>query len=95
MSTGNSRLMNVDIVQDRSLRVAGKADDVAADDHHGVLLPGDEHLAIFLDPVLPLFHRFEIVGIDVFQADEDQIGAGLEDFVDESRECGGRACRPG
>ena len=79
-------LHHLDVAQDRFPRVVREADDVAGGDDDRVLLPGEEHLAVFEQPVLRLLHRREIVGVDVLHADEDVVDAGLHALLDEARD---------
>ena len=52
---------------------SGKAEDVAAPGHTCPRLPGQQHLAIFADLVLPLLGAHQALGIDVLKPDEDRL----------------------
>jgi hypothetical protein len=64
-------------------RVVGKAEDVAGIGADAGRLPGEQHLAVFGDLVLPLFSRRQVVGIDVLEADENARHAGALRLGDE------------
>ena len=67
-------------------RVVGKAQNVAGIGPDAGRLPGQQHVAIFGDLVLPLFGGQQIVGIDVLQPDEDAGYAGAFGLGDEIRD---------
>jgi hypothetical protein len=60
-----------DIASDRLWRVRRKAQDIPRDRQDALLLPSEQHLAIFGDLVLALFRRRQIVRVDVLQSYKD------------------------
>ena len=74
-----------DIPHQRFSGVVRKTDDVAASDDDVIFLPRQHHFAVIFDSVLPFLARFEIVGIDVFQTDEDVGGACRAHLFDKAR----------
>ena len=49
-------------------------------------LPGEQHVAIFPDLVLPLLRAHQRLGIDVLEPDEDGVAAGPRRLLDEARD---------
>src|SRR5581483_4345890 len=73
------------VVDDRFRRIIRKTKNVAAVSQHSLLLPGQQHLAIFRNFVLLFLGAQQAVGIDVFQTDEDALDAGASTLFDEVR----------
>ena len=86
MSSGSSSLDDRDVAPDRLRRVGGKAEDIAGQRHDALRLPGEQHLAVFGDLVLPLLGAGEIVRVDVLEPDEDARDAGALRLLDEVRD---------
>src|SRR5579862_2035132 len=78
-------LDNLDVAARRFRRVFGEAENVASIGPDAGPLPGEQHVAVFGDLVLPLLGGEQIVGIDVFQADEDAGDAGALGLGNEIR----------
>ena len=76
---------DLDVAQDRPLRVAWEAEDVAGAGDGAGVSPLLQHGAIFGDLVLVLLGSQQIVGIDVFEADEDAAHPGLGDLLNKVR----------
>ena len=72
--------------RDRFRRVVGKAEDVAGIGPDADRFPGQQHVAVFGDLVLPLLGGEQIVGIDVLEPDEDAGDAGALGLGDEVRD---------
>ena len=77
---------DLDVAQDRFGRIVGKAENVARQRDDARLLGGEKKGAIFGDFVLPLLHRDQRVGIDVFQPDEHVEHVGAAALLDEVRD---------
>ena len=85
MSIGSSRLIvSMSRAIDSGVSV-GKAEDVAGPGHDMRALPGEQHVAIFPDLVLPLLRAHQRFGIDVLKPDEDGVAAGPRRLLDEAR----------
>ena len=67
-------------------RVGGEADDVAAIGDAAVFPPLEQKLAVVGDVVLLLLGGDEVVGIDVFEADEHPLDASRCRLLDEARD---------
>ncbi len=74
---------DLDIAQDRFLRIGGEAEDVAGEGDRAVRAPFLQHHAIFGDLVLPLLGGDQILGVDVLKPDEHALDAGLRGLLDE------------
>ena len=79
-------LDDLDVAPDRFRRVAGKAEDVAGIGEDALRLPGQQHLAVFGDLVLPLLGGDQVVRVDVLQPDEHARDAGALRLLDEVRD---------
>src|SRR5262249_7315230 len=60
--------------------------DIARERQNSLRLPGKQHLAIFSNLVLTLLGCGEIVGVDVFQSDEDPRDARSLGFLHKVRD---------
>src|SRR5215469_10919221 len=79
-------LDDLDVVPDGFDRVVGEAQDVAAIGDAADALPGQQHLAVLGDLVLPLLGAEQAVRVDVLQPDEDALHPGPRAFLDEVRD---------
>src|ERR1700744_4671109 len=79
-------LENRNIPADRFRRVAGETKNVARKRHDAMVLPGQQHLAIFGDLVLPLLGGQQVVGIDVLEPNKYPRYAGAFALFDEVRD---------
>ena len=79
-------LDDLDVAQDRFLRVGRKAEDVAGVGQGAVGAPLLQHHAIFGDLVLALLGGDQILGIDVFEPDEHAPDARRGRLLDEVRD---------
>ena len=79
-------LDHLDIVGDQLLGVVRKAQDVAGISDDVGLLPGQQHLAVFGDLVLPLLGRHQVGRIDILKPDEDAADARALALLDEVRQ---------
>jgi len=79
-------LEDLDVAQNGLLRIARESDNVAGVGDRPVLMACLQHRAIFGNPVLALFGRQQIVGIDVLQTDEDSADAGMRSLLDKVRD---------
>ncbi len=79
-------LDDLDVAQDRLLRVGGEAENVAGEGDGAVRAPFLQHHPIFGDLVLALLGGDEILGIDVLKPDEHALDAGLRRLLDEVRD---------
>ena len=78
-------LDDLDVAPRRFRRVVGEAEDVAGIGPDTDRLPGQQHVAVFGDLVLPLLGGEQIIRIDVLEPDEDAGDAGAFGFGDEIR----------
>src|SRR6185312_786659 len=78
-------LDDLDVLGDALRRVVREAEDVARIADDAGVLPGEQHLAIFGDLVLPLLRRREIAGVDRLEPDEHAPYAGELRLLDEAR----------
>ena len=69
-------LDHVDIVHDRFERIVRESENVAGIGQDGRALPGQQHLAVFGDLVLPLLGAAQVVRVDVLEPDEHALDAG-------------------
>src|SRR5215471_18738085 len=79
-------LDDVDITEDRFLRVAGEPDDVAGAGDGAVFAPFLQHQPVFSDLVLVLLAGEQIVRVDVFKTDKDAANAGRHRLFDKVRD---------
>ena len=79
-------LDDLDVAQDRFLRIRREAEDVAGESECAVRPPLLQHDAIFGDLVLPLFGGDEVLGVDVLKPDKDAPGPRLGRLLDEVRD---------
>ena len=85
-STGSSCLITSMSCRIEFDGVVREAEDVAGIGDDAGLLPGEQHLAVFGDLVLPLLGAEQVVRIDVLQPDENPLNAGARAFLDEVRQ---------
>jgi hypothetical protein len=78
-------LDDLDVAPRRFRRVVGEAENVAGIGPDAGRFPGQQHVAILGDLVLPLLRSEQIVGVDVLQPDEDAGDPGAFRLGDEIR----------
>src|SRR6516164_9679064 len=79
-------LDDVDVAQNRFDCVVRKAKNVAGISDHACCLPGQQHLTIFGDLVLPLLGAEQVLRVDILKADEYAPYARPRAFFDEVRQ---------
>jgi hypothetical protein len=72
--------------RDALRRVARKTEDVAGIGDDPLGPPGEKHLAVFVHTVLLFLRLQQIVGVDVFEPDEQALAAGARRLLDEIRD---------
>src|SRR5688500_12881760 len=77
-------LNDLDVVDDRFARVAGKAEDVTAVGDDAGIFPREQHLSIIGDLVLAFLCAEEALGIYILQTDEDALHPGTFTFFDKA-----------
>src|ERR1700733_6218669 len=85
MSIGSSRWIIAISLRIESGVSGRETQDVSSERQNAVVLPGQEHLAVFSDLVLSLLRRQEIIGIDVLKPDEHARDARAFCFLDKIR----------
>src|ERR1700733_8280937 len=79
-------LENRNIPADRFHRVAWETKNVARKRHDAMVLPGQQHRAIFGDFVLPLLGGQQVIRIDILEPNKYPRYAGAFTFFDEVRD---------
>ena len=78
-------LDDLDIAGDRFRRIGWEAENIARVGDDAMPPPGEQHLAIFPDLVLPLLGAEKRFRVDVLEPDEHEGGAGARRLLDEMR----------